>query len=621
MAEPVEVGLRAAVVSVVPRGMLNPRHACYINCVLQCLVHCPPLYHYIMDHVRPLRLPPPTTTSVATSSTGLCPVLRAIVQLFTEFAPCPLGSPERLRPGRPFSPHYIWSVLEQQQSPGGGAAAMSVHSQEDAQEFLGFLLDSLHTELSEPEGQVTGTKGKARTKGGGDWAEVRKGNKALVVTEVRDRRSAISAIFHGVLGSQVLRSDSQATVTKQPFSVLPLEVHSPAVATVEDALAQLTLQTEVEARTSASGTAAARTNLLVESAPPVLILYLKRWVYESTGVARKVEKHVIFDPLLTLGTRVFPQGKPQERNYRLIGVIVHVGATSHSGHYVSYVPLYDHAREGTVPWLMLSDNRCTPVTQQEVQRQPAYLLLYMRNTTAALPRAPLPPAALLAAGSPPAPQPAPSSTKPTTHVADAQPSGPPLDAAQVARLAAKRLARLRPKLGVVVEDRAVEPSELGGRTRRIVVAAVKCETHLLQPGDVVVSMDGEAVGSQTAFHERANRLRPGDDLLLNVERAGSALCYHFRVGCQHSEEEVQFLQRVAKGDVEVGDGDRLQAMTTVDRHVLWGITAVEHTPAKTAPEPVPEAEADPPGGSAANATSAATQSRHRRRRKKTAPAP
>ena len=114
-----DVKLKCTPVDIVPRGMVNPKNACYMNSVLQCLVHCPPLYHYFRDHLRHLSAIPAQSL----------PVLRAFLLLFAEFRTCPLNSSQRLQAGKALSPHYFWKLAHSHEK-----WSMSVTTQGDAQE-------------------------------------------------------------------------------------------------------------------------------------------------------------------------------------------------------------------------------------------------------------------------------------------------------------------------------------------------------------------------------------------------------------------------------------------------------------------------------------------------------
>lgn len=74
--------------------------------------------------------------------------------------------------------------------------------------------------------------------------------------------------------------------------------------------------------------------------------------------------------------------------YDLYAVLVHLGHSLHSGHYVCYV------KAGNGTWHLCDDHRVVPVSQRVVEGQSAYILFYIKRQPAA---AALPPAVAAAA--------------------------------------------------------------------------------------------------------------------------------------------------------------------------------------------------------------------------------
>lgn len=129
---------------------------------------------------------------------------------------------------------------------------------------------------------------------------------------------------------------------------------------------------------SCGETVRARKQLSIYSAPSHLVLHLKRFRYGEQG---KVTQPVAFTtelnlrPFLCVGSR--EAGRPLL--YELRAVVVHVDKAGYSnfGHYVAYVRC---VRGSTDAWYLLDDSSVTQVSQHEVLRQQAYLLLYCRSS-------------------------------------------------------------------------------------------------------------------------------------------------------------------------------------------------------------------------------------------------
>ena len=171
----------------------------------------------------------------------------ARVQFVHEFAMIEDGkisswreTPVENRVGEPFAPEFIYRALQQYRR---NAAVMG--RQEDAEEYLGFLLDGLHEEFlsvikkqkaegldaqGSPKSKKTATDfgelKAANTDDDSDWLEVGPKNKTAVTRDVRieGKESPISKIFGGRLRSVVKAQGLKASVTLQPFHSLQLDI-------------------------------------------------------------------------------------------------------------------------------------------------------------------------------------------------------------------------------------------------------------------------------------------------------------------------------------------------------------------------------------------------------------
>lgn len=131
--------------------------------------------------------------------------------------------------------------------------------------------------------------------------------------------------------------------TSQIFYTLQLDIQSPAVHSVADALRENFSPERLDgyACPISKEVVEAERTLSLEKLPPILILHLKRLVYDgSTQDSRKIMKRIKFD----VGLEVEPglmssAGGPlytaKQRQYRLFSVVYHNGVEAHKGHYVT----------------------------------------------------------------------------------------------------------------------------------------------------------------------------------------------------------------------------------------------------------------------------------------------
>ncbi|XP_010513106.1 PREDICTED: ubiquitin carboxyl-terminal hydrolase 1-like [Camelina sativa] len=131
---------------------------------------------------------------------------------------------------------------------------------------------------------------------------------------------------------------------------------------------------------------AATKRVLVNKAPPVLTIHLKRFSQDARGRLSKLRGHVDFKEYLDLSqymdnTRLTEEDQPV---YRLAGLVEHLG-TMRGGHYIAYIRGGDKTRResnskepNSSIWYHASDAWVRRVSFEEVLRSEAYILFYER---------------------------------------------------------------------------------------------------------------------------------------------------------------------------------------------------------------------------------------------------
>ncbi|KAG8369648.1 hypothetical protein BUALT_Bualt14G0035500 [Buddleja alternifolia] len=115
-------------------------------------------------------------------------------------------------------------------------------------------------------------------------------------------------------------------------------------------------------------------SLLIDKAPPILTIHLKRFSQDARGRLSKLNGHVNFREMIDLKPYMDPRCMERERGlrYRLVGVVEHSGSMR-GGHYVAYV------RGGSgddCAWYHASDAYVSKVSLEQVLRCEAYILFY-----------------------------------------------------------------------------------------------------------------------------------------------------------------------------------------------------------------------------------------------------
>ncbi|KAF2323789.1 hypothetical protein GH714_036929 [Hevea brasiliensis] len=278
--------------------------------------------------------------------------------------------------GRPFSPAMFEGVLKNF-TPDMPYSISGRPRQEDAQEFLSFIMDQMHDELLEFEGHSASINGAKSTLVSSteddEWETVGPKNKSAVTRTQSFIPSELSDIFGGQLRSVVKARGNKASATVQPFLLLHLDIYPEAVHTIEDALHLFSAPENLEGyRTSAIGKAGAvtaRKSVKIQTLSKILILHLMRFSYGSQGSA-KLHKPVHFPLELVLGRELLVSPLNESRKYELVATVTHHGREPSKGHYTA------DARYPNGQWLHFDDAFVTAIGTSKVLHDQAYVLFY-----------------------------------------------------------------------------------------------------------------------------------------------------------------------------------------------------------------------------------------------------
>jgi ubiquitin carboxyl-terminal hydrolase 10 len=264
--------------------------------------------------------------------------------------------------------------------------------QQDAEEFLGFLLEGLHDECvqvmrasssnttsamatptnvpASPASDTASLAGSASAKENG-WLEVGPKQKAAVTRSsgTITTSSPLSKIFGGNLRSELRVPGLKDSVTLEPYQPLQLDIGAPNVNNIIDALKGLTRSETLHGdfKSPKGPNVTAIKQVFIETLPPVLILHLKRFQYDNAGGTQKIWKKVGYPLELEIPKEVFPRQKRSVYahgglpKYRLIAVVYHHGKNASGGHYT-----VDVRRQDGREWIRLDDTVIRRVRSEDV---------------------------------------------------------------------------------------------------------------------------------------------------------------------------------------------------------------------------------------------------------------
>jgi len=385
--------------ALVPRGLTNRSNWCFVNAIMQALLACPPLYNLI----RTLAMDPAMATNTGRVST---PMLDSVSKFMSEFSVLEpvMGTRAQKKDkskrrndivtGVGLEPTCIYNMLLGLQED---TFKVVEGRQEDAEEFLTCLLNGLSDEMQElikladDQEKEVEEEDVEEEQQEGDWQEVGAKGKSCVTRRVAGTDNLVTpmqALALGMCRSCVKVEGKDSSATLQPFYTLQLDIQDRDIQSVTDALltnfASEKLDGFVCGKTKQE--VEATRSLSLEELPPVLILHLKRFVYDAaTGGVQKIMKPVDFSVDLEINKSILSAEcrsttTAKHRQYKLFSVVCHNGREATKGHYVT-----DVFHTGYSTWLHCDDGIVQPTAEELVvapgSNSTPYILFYRRGDT------------------------------------------------------------------------------------------------------------------------------------------------------------------------------------------------------------------------------------------------
>ncbi|EGP83308.1 uncharacterized protein MYCGRDRAFT_50123 [Zymoseptoria tritici IPO323] len=315
------------------RGLYNMGQTCFMSVILQSLIHNPFIRtFYLAEGHR--------STDCEREACTSC----ALDDMFIDFY-----AQEK---------HEGYGAVHMLQGCWKGGGGLAGYSQQDAHEYLGFILNSLHE------------------------ANIDEDDERPAEQKEKDCECVIHQTFGGLLRSTVTCATcNNVTTSLDPFMDLSLDVKNAGFSikkkklamingtqTVKEALPMdltecLERFTSVESLSTDSyfcrkceASREAKKKLTIARLPPVVPIHLKRFSHSQKSSQSNKNK-------------LKGDAEPQEPIYELSSVIVHKGKID-NGHYISY------SRQGA-EWFRFDDSMVVQVDEKEVLGAEAYMLFYV----------------------------------------------------------------------------------------------------------------------------------------------------------------------------------------------------------------------------------------------------
>ncbi|XP_026082070.1 ubiquitin carboxyl-terminal hydrolase 2-like isoform X1 [Carassius auratus] len=331
-------------------GLRNLGNTCFMNSILQCLSNTQSLRDYCLhnSHRRDLN-------NNSRTNTALMEEFAKLIQTMWTSSSSEAVSPSEFKTQiQRYAPRFVG------------------YNQQDAQEFLRFLLDGLHNEVN----RVT-VRPRGNMQDFDHLPDEEKGKKMWAKYLERED-SKIVDLFVGQLKSSLTCSEcGYCSTVFDPFWDLSLPIAKKGYGEVSlmDCMRLFTKEDVLdgdEKPTCYRCKARRRCTkkFTVQKFPKILVLHLKRFS-EARIRTSKLSTFVNF-PMKDLDLREFASDRSSSAVYNLYAVSNHSGTTM-GGHYTAYCC---NPKNGE--WYTYNDSRVTPMSTSQVRSSDAYVLFYER---------------------------------------------------------------------------------------------------------------------------------------------------------------------------------------------------------------------------------------------------
>nr|XP_027196969.1 ubiquitin carboxyl-terminal hydrolase 3-like [Dermatophagoides pteronyssinus] len=338
-------------------GLRNLGNTCFMNAVLQSLCNIQLFSYYFKE------LPNSVCQSIENQDTLVTKELRKTILLLWE------GGKSVISPESLFT--VIWKIVPRFRG----------YQPQDAHEFLRYMLDRLHTELSSFNHNQYQQQHKIYSP-----------NHNISILSTNNKSTMVTSIFGGILQNEVrcLICGNESR-KHDPFFDLSLDIPQPSTQDsngsnsnylLTDCLSKFTEleelgETELYNCPTCKKKQRSSKKFWIRRLPNVLCLHLKRFKW-SDCFRSKLDVHIRF-PIKDLDMSPFILSNIHgTRNscgsslYDLAAIIVHHGNGVGSGHYTSYATHHDC-------WHHFNDSSVTICNEDTVMKSKAYILFYIRR--------------------------------------------------------------------------------------------------------------------------------------------------------------------------------------------------------------------------------------------------
>ncbi|KAJ0452860.1 putative ubiquitinyl hydrolase 1 [Helianthus annuus] len=320
-----------------PLGFKNLGNTCYLNAVLQCLTYTPPLANFCLQLQHSA-----FCESLAQQDKSDCPFCLLEERIFRSLSSnLTLDTPGKIIGGlKVFAEHF------------------RLGRQEDAHEFLRYVIDACHTTCLRLK-KLQQQRRKVTSNGGGDGFS---------------GSSVVKEIFGGALQSQV-KCLACGNESNKVDEIMDISIDVLNSNSLKDAFENFFRPEYLDGNNkykceSCKKLVPARKQMSILQAPNILVIQLKRFEGIYGG---KIDKAITFEERLVLSSFMCKRSQDPHPEYKLFATIIHSGYSPDSGHYYAYI------KDAIGRWYCCNDSYVSVSTLEEVLSEKVYILFFCRT--------------------------------------------------------------------------------------------------------------------------------------------------------------------------------------------------------------------------------------------------
>ena len=336
------------------KGLKNFGNSCYSNVVIQILTSIPEFLNALSKRY-----------CIIENENDIFidyPILSRIIEIISNY---------KLK-NTTLASNYLKEIVNKFDSSG---------SQNDAHEFLVFLLEQLNNEILKIESKYKinndinkdndnkDNKINNENNEEGEWEEVKKDGKTMKQTNSINnfQTSILGEVFQGIIKQDITqKGKSTSNCQIEPFFTLHLDNEEQSIENMFEKFFK---------RKTIEGSGDKYIQSFIEKCPNIFIVNAKGFYYDKKNhIIVKIKKELIFGEKLVIKKEyVSPHLRNKNIEYDLIGIIVHKGNLATEGHYICYCK---DNKDKT--WFYLDDNKVIKVSEDIIHKLRPYILFYKK---------------------------------------------------------------------------------------------------------------------------------------------------------------------------------------------------------------------------------------------------